>query len=294
MMKSVHGLMLLACLFWAGAFITGKWAIQEVNPITLTFLRFGVALPFIFAILWKWEPHNLVPKKEQWPPLIALGLIGTLGYHALFFTALNYTTAINASLIGSSLPSITAILGILLGIEKIRPSRLLGISIAFLGIIAIITDGDIAVLKTLAFNQGDLLMLSAVLSWAIYTLLSRLYLGKYHISPVVATAYTFLVCVLACLPYSLWSLSMGVWEQITLQGWLSILYMAIFSSVLGYLFNMIALQELGPSRTVIFVNLVPILTIAMAVVLLGETVTPFKLAISGLIIAGIYTVTRED
>ncbi|WP_423069638.1 DMT family transporter [Dendrosporobacter quercicolus] len=98
---------------WSGAFIAGKFAVQEFPPFALTFLRFLFALPLIFGLLYWREPGNLAPRSGQWRPLVVLGLIGTFGYHALFFIALNHTTAINSALIGAMNPMITMLLAAL-------------------------------------------------------------------------------------------------------------------------------------------------------------------------------------
>lgn len=83
----IYLLMILATLFWSGAFITGKLAVQEFPVFTLTFFRFLIALPFIFIILKKMEPAGWLPSKRQWVPLIILGFLGTFLYHGLFFIA---------------------------------------------------------------------------------------------------------------------------------------------------------------------------------------------------------------
>ncbi len=290
--KTVYFLMVLATLSWAGAFITGKWAILEIAPVTLIFLRFSLALPFIFAILAKAEPQNIKPRGKQWYPLIFLGIVGTVGYHIFFFYSLKYTTAINAALIGSTMPSITAILCFLLGRESISRPRTLGIILALFGIIAVITDGNISMLLTLELNLGDILMLLAVLSFSLYGVFSRSFMTDYSLGPVMATAYTFLICTLVTAPYAVWDLLNGAWNQITLKGWLSVWYMTLFSSVLGYLCQMISFQKLGPSRTAVFANLVPVFTIILAVIFLGEVVTLFKLTVACLIVSGVYLATH--
>ncbi len=287
----VYLLMIFAALFWSGAFITGKLAICEFTPFSLTFFRFFIALPFIFMILMKMQPEAMLPEKKQWLPLITLGIIGTFAYHALFFYSLKYTTAINASLIGSTLPMITTILASIFVREKVTFPRAVGIVLAFSGIFMVITNGKWDMIQNFQFNLGDIIMFGAVWCWAIYSILSRVFMKKYMLSPITVTAYTFLVCVIISLPFVVNEIPSYI-SSITTGGWLSVTYMAIFSSVLGYLFQLIAVQKIGAPRAAIFVNLVPVFTIILAVLFLGETINGYKLASTSIIIAGVYLASR--
>lgn len=286
--------MVFAALFWSGAFITGKLAVGEFPPFALTFFRFLFALPFIFLILYVRQPGHWAPKKEEWPPIILLGIIGTFLYHALFFSCLKYTTAINSSLIGSSLPMVTTLLAVIFFHEKINFVRVAGILLSFLGVSLTVTGGDWQVVAGLKFNAGDVLMFAAVWSFAAYSVLSRRFMQKYRISPLTLTAYTFLVCVVVSIPFVVWERPGTYIANTTPGGWLSILYMAVFASVLGYLFQMTAIQRIGAPKAAIFVNLVPVFTITMSVLLLGEAFSLFKLMSAGIIISGVYLTTRPE
>lgn len=284
--------MILAALFWSGAFIAGKLAIREFPAIGLTFFRFLLALPFIFTLLYLRERDNLLPSKKQWPPLIILGLTGTFSYHVLFFSCLKYTTAINSSLIGSTNPMVTTLLAMIFFHEQVTLKRLIGILLSLAGVFAIVTNADWQTVTGLAFNKGDILMFGGVCMWAVYSVLSRGYMKNYSISPLMGTAYTFLVCTLVSLPLTLWHESIQYLPGTTLGGWLSILYMSLFASALGYLFQLYAIQRIGAARTAIFVNLVPVFTIIQSVLILGEDFSLFKLAGAVVIISGVYLATR--
>jgi len=286
--------MVLAALFWSGAFITGKLAVREFPPFALTFFRFLLALPVIFLILYKRQPGEWVPKKEEWPPLIMLGIIGTFLYHVLFFLALKYTTAINSSLIGATNPMVTSLLAALLFSERLSFSRTMGVLISFTGVFFIVTNGDWNVVAGFRFNPGDVLMFVAVFSWAVYSILSRKVMGKYQLSPLTVTAYSFLVCVVFTVPFVVWEKPMTYLPSTTTGGWLSVLYMAIFASVLGYLIHMTAVQKIGAPKAAIFINLVPVFTISQSVFLLGESFSWFKLASTVIIVAGVYLTSRPE
>ncbi len=292
--KQVRLLMVLTSLLWSGAFITGKLSVQEFPPFALTFFRFLFALPFIFIILYVREPKNLFPRGQQWRALILLGFVGTFCYHAFFFTALKYTTAINSSLIGAINPIITTILAVLFFSERLTPWRVFGIFLSFSGVFIFITNGDLQLISQFQVNWGDLLMLMGVFCFSLYALLSRRFMKQYQLTPIMVTAYTFLICVVISIPFVLWENPVTYLSATTARGWLSILYMSVFASVLGYLFQSIAIQRIGAPSTAVFINLVPIFTIIQSITILGESITSLKLICAAIVITGVYLATRQE
>ncbi len=287
-------LMVFTALFWSGAFITGKIAVLQFPPFALTFFRFLLALPFIFFLLYSREREKWLPKRNQWLPLTILGIIGTFFYHVLFFSALRYTTAINSSLIGATNPVLTTLMAVLFFKEHMTPKRLIGIIFSFSGVFLIVTNADWLLISTFNFNLGDMLMFSAVFSWALYALLSRSYMQKYCLSPLMVTAYTFLVCVVISIPFVIAENPSSYLSKTSVAGWLSIAYMSIFASVLGYLIQLFAIEKIGASRAAVFVNLVPIFTIVQSVFILGESFTLFKCIGALGIVTGVYLATRSN
>ena len=286
--RRVYLLLIMASLFWSGAFITGKFAVREFPPFGLTFFRFFLALPFVFLIMYRQQPGDWLPRRDEWRPFILLGIVGTFGYHAFFFACLQYTTAINASLIGAVNPIITALLAAIFLGDKIGMTRLAGFVLSFAGVFAVITNGDYQIISQLRINKGDLLMLAAICCWAVYSLLSRRAMQKYSLSPRKVTAYTFLVCTIVSLPFAISEQPLQYLPLVSVAGWGSVLYMTLFASVLGYLFHLIAVSKIGASRSAVFVNLVPVFTIGQAWYFLGEPVTIFKLISAGMVISGVY------
>ncbi|VBB08967.1 Hypothetical protein LUCI_4253 [Lucifera butyrica] len=292
--RRINLLMVLTALFWSGAFITGKIAVREFPAFALTFFRFLFALPLIFSILYIREPENMLPRGKQWRPLIILGFVGTFCYHALFFTALQYTTAINSSLIGAMNPMVTTLLAALFFSEQLTPRRITGVILSFCGVFLVITNADWRLISDFRFNGGDLLMLLAVCSWAVYSLLSRRYMKEYGLTPFMVTAYTFFICVILAVPFMVWENPATYLLSATLGGWMSIVYMSVFASVLGYLFQMVAIQHIGAARAAMFINLVPVFTIIQSVFLLGESFSFYKLIGASIIITGVYLATRPQ
>ncbi|MFA6808558.1 MAG: DMT family transporter [Eubacteriales bacterium] len=286
--------MILTAFLWSGAFVAGKMSVVIIPPISLTFFRFLFAVPLIFIILcWK-EPNNIIPEKKQIKPLVILGIIGTLGYHVFFFQSLRYTTAINSSLLGAVNPMLTALFAVVFFKERTSISRIMGTIISLFGVFGVITNLDVGIITSLNCNIGDLYMLVGVLCFSVYSLLSRVYMKKYNISPLKTTAYTFLVCALVSFPGMLAENPQDYLHLANGQVWGEILYMAVFASVVGYFLQLKAIQTIGAPKTAMFINLVPVFTIIQAVLILGEKFSLLKFCLMFLIMGGVYFASRPD
>lgn len=289
--KKIYILMVLSTIFWAGAFIAGKLSVPYIPVYTLTFLRFSVATLILYFVLKYNGENEYKLKKEDFRVFLFTGLVGMFGYHVFFFTALKYTTAISSSIIGATNPIITTILSFIFLKDKINTKRALGIALSFTGVFLTITNADLNVVKTLSLNKGDLLMLVAVLMWAAYGIFSKKVMPRY--SPMILTYYSFLFCTVILLPFVIYERPWTFAANVPYYSYLASLYMSIFASVIGYLVQQMSIKQIGPSKTSIFINLVPIFSIILSVLILGETASPVKLFTALLIIAGVYICQRN-
>ncbi len=287
--KKIYILMTISTVFWGGAFIAGKIGVQEFPPFSLAFFRFLFATVIVFAIMLKYE-KNWKIKKGQWMPIIVLGIVGMFGYHVLFFKALQYTTAINSSLIAATNPLMTSIMAVFFLKEPLGLKRLGAIGIAFIGVALTVTGGNIDVLLKFQFNIGDLIMLSAVLCWAAYGVISKKVMHMY--SPMILTAYSFLVCLILLIPFVMMENPVEYMGGVTWKGWSSVLFMAIFPSGIGYLVQQMAIKDIGANKTAAFFNLVPVSSIILSGIILGEQITAFIILSAMIIITGVYLNTR--
>ncbi len=289
----IYLLLVLTTLLWSSAFVAGKFGIKQFPSFSITFFRFFFAVPLIFAILYYYQPKDWRPKKGEWYPFIWLGIVGTFGYHIMFFMALKHTGAINASLIGSMTPLATAVLASAIQKEQLGAVRTVGFSLSLLGVGLITTGGDWRVIAGMAFNRGDVFMSIGVCCWAVYSLFSSRAMQKVGMSPLKLTAYNFLGGAVVALPFALMEQDLSYLLEVNAAGWLSVFYMAAFPSVLGYLFFMMAIKELGSSRAAAFINLTPVFTIFQAWYFLDEPVTILKITCAALIIAGVMLAIKK-
>ncbi|GLC30360.1 DMT family transporter [Clostridium omnivorum] len=282
----IYFLMVLCTIFWAGAFIAGKLSAPFIPAFTLTFLRFSIATIIMYFIMRAKGENKYRLKKKDIPVFLFTGFIGMFGYHVLFFTALKYTTAINSSIIGAANPIITSILGIIFLKDKVSLKRIVGILLSFTGVFLTITGASLDVIKSFTFNHGDLIMLLAVLMWAAYSIFSKIVMPRY--SPLILTYYSFLFCTIILIPFVIYDAPWKLLGTVPYYSYVSVIYMSVFPSVIGYLVQQISIKHIGPSKTSIFINLVPVFSIILSLTILGETLAPIKLLTAALIILGVY------
>lgn len=282
----IYFLMILCTLFWAGAFIAAKLSSPFIPPFTLTFLRFSIAVVILYVIMKSSKQDLYKLSKKDIPTFLFTGLIGMFGYHVLFFIAVKYTTAINSSIIGASNPIITTILSIIFLKDRINYKRVLGIILSFAGVFLTITNASLTVIKSFSLNYGDMVMLLAVLMWASYGVFSKWVMPRY--SPITLTFYSFLFCTLLIFPFVIYEAPWKLMSSIPHYSYLAVIYMSVFPSVIGYLVQQMSIKQIGPSKTSIFINLVPMFSIILSVLILKESLNPIKLLTAALIVAGVY------
>lgn len=282
--KRNNYIMILAALFWSGAFIAGKYSVAEFPVLSLVFFRFLFATAIIFPIMIKTE-KNWKITKEDIPVFLALGVVGMIGYHVFFFECLKYTTATNSSIIGATNPIVTTIFAGIFLKERFKSKHILSLLLSFVGVVLIVTGGHLSTLKEFTFNKGDLIMMIAVVCWSAYSVMSKKVAGKY--SPIKITAYAFLFCAVIIFPFTFMENPMEFIPEVSINGWMSVLYMSCFASVCGYLIQQISIKNIGPAKTNMYINLNPVFSMILAYILLGEPIVIVKVIAAGCIIAGV-------
>ncbi len=279
-----RNLMIIATLFFSGAFIAGKFSVIEFPAVSLTFFRFTIAAIVLYFIIKK-KKVNLYINKKDIPRIIVLSVLGMIGYHVLFFTALKYTSSINTSLIAAMNPIITTIMATIFLKEKISKIAVIGIMCSFLGVVLIITNGSFNILRNLDFNIGDIYMLLAILSFSSYFIVLKGIVSR--IEPIILTFYVFLFCSILLFPVMIYENPMTYLGNTSIKGWGSLLYMSIFASVIAYLVQQVSVKRIGPAKTSLYVNLVPLFSMILAYFILGEEISITKIVAGLMIVLGV-------
>lgn len=282
-------LLLLPPLFWAGNALVGRATVGEIPPLALSFWRWVLA----FCLILPFTARDILAHRallmERWRVLVVLALFSVAAYNTLLYLALQSTTAINATLMGTSLPLMVLVLARMWLGEAIRPRQAAGIAVSAAGLLAIVSRGEPASLLALEFAAGDGIMLAATLSWAIYSVMLRR-----HPLPLKGTtllAVLIGIGIVLILPLYLWEVSQGLGFTPGPASLAAIAYTAVFASLAAYYFWNGGVAALGAAVAGQFTYLIPLFTAVLAVALLGEEFRWFHGLGAALIFGGIALAT---
>ncbi|SER57471.1 EamA domain-containing membrane protein RarD [Gracilibacillus ureilyticus] len=283
-------LLILTAVFYAGNLIVGKPVTAEIPPVTLSFFRYFIAAIVILPLGYKEWRNNKTLWKKEWKAILSLSVTGLVFFNIFVYLALNYTTSINAGIVEASTPIFTLLLALLLFGEKFNRKQILGVFISLFGVFFVITKGSWEVIMGLQFNSGDLIMLLAMVTWAVYSILIQKHVWKFPTYGVLLVMSV--VALIVFLPLMLIEIE-GI-KQIEWSGAIigGLFYLGIFPSLIALIAYNKGVQEIGPSRASIFLNLVPVFTMIGAVIFLGEMVTFVQIAGVICVIAGVIVTNR--
>jgi len=283
---------LFAVIIWGGTFIATKIALREVSPVTIIWMRFGIGA-LILGMAVSVRRQFALPSKNDLAYFALLGFIGVTFHQWLQATGLQTARATTTAWIVATIPVFTALLGWLVLKEKMNLARVGGIAIAALGVLLIVSNGDLSALVSGETGAiGDLLILISAPNWAVYTILSRRELARHP-----AARMMFYVMLFGWLFACAWIFGFGPAlkeiPRLSASGWTSILALGTFGSGLAYIAWYDALQAIPASQLGVFINIEPLVTMMLAAPMLGEQITLISLLGGAIIIFGVWLVNRQ-
>lgn len=287
-------LLVLVVFIWGTNFIVMKAAFREFPPLAFNAVRMTVAALVLGMIWLSRERSNRMPIRD-WLQLLGVGVLGNALYQILFAVGLDLTTSAISSLLIGTIPVWTALLAMALGWEKISKKTWLGILIAFTGVILVtlgspLVRGNTSVVKDPIV--GNIITLGAAICWASYTVLSKRLLERY--SALHVSAVGLLVGVPWLWPFAIADLISLDWRALPPSVYGSILYTSCLSIALAYLIWSYSIQQLGATRTAIFNNIVPVVTFALAFLVLREPVTWLQVLGGAIVLAGVWQTVQQN
>jgi drug/metabolite transporter (DMT)-like permease len=286
------GLALLAVVIWSVNFIVAKGVFRQIPPVSLAFYRWSLATILILPFAIKSFGKDWPVLKRSGTYLFSASLTGIALFNTFVYIGAHYTTAINLSLIGTtSSPIFAVILARIFLREKIGPWKIAGITLCVIGVMYLLSGGNFKNLLFLRFTEGDIWVLMAGLSFAIYTILSRKKPGG--ISPLTFLFATFAIGTLLILPFYLWEIMHSVPVIWNVSLILVILFLGLGASVVSFMAWNKAVPILGAGRTALFGNLIPVLTSIQATFFLGENFTAIHVVSMLLVFAGIVVANKS-
>jgi drug/metabolite transporter (DMT)-like permease len=288
----VHPALLLALaqLMWAGNFVLGRAVAAHVPPVALSFLRWTVAFLVLLPLSWRELRRGWPVVRRSLAVLVPLGILGVGNFNTLVYLGLHETTATNAALLNSACPAFILAVGPLLGAGRPHGRQVVGILTSLLGVLAIVTRGQPAALLGLRLNPGDLWVLGAVLSWALYTvLLARRPAGLHPMALLTALVAVGLAWIAPFAAMEAWRGARVIWDGATLA---TLAYVGVMASVVAYVAWNQGVAELGAARAGAFIHLLPVFASLLAALLLGESFHAYHAVGIGLVLLGVRVAGR--
>jgi drug/metabolite transporter (DMT)-like permease len=280
----------LSALFWAGNAVFARGSAGTIPPLTLSFWRWVIALllvlPFGLPHLCREWPLGL----RHWRPLLLLAVLSVAAYNTLMYLAAQYTTAINITLVNATAPVVIPLLAHMLLGHRLAGRQWAGVGVALIGMLAIVVGSGADVAATLGINPGDLIMIIAVLTWGLYSVLLRRRPVPLH--PLTLLLFLMMFGLPVLLPFYLWELAVHGGTPLTATTVPVFLYVGLFPSVLAYLFWNHGVAAVGPSQAGMFMYLIPVFAALMASIFLGERLYGHHAVGAALILSGLYLSTR--
>lgn len=277
----------LAALFWSSNFVAARGLRELVDPLTLNFVRWLIALALLAPFVWRGTDFAVV--RREWRLILALGATGLAGFQTLTFHALQSTTATNALLVLSLVPIVTLFGSCLIWSERPVARQIAGSAISIVGAAVLITRGDIAGILAGGVNPGDLWMLLGVFLWSAYTLLLRVRPADLPLPATLAASAAAALALMA-LPLALLAPT-PLAALVSPSVLLGIGYIAV-SSVIPFLLWLRGVARIGPARAGQFLHLMPVFGAGLAFVVLGEMPMPAQIAGAALVLAGLAVFER--
>ena len=281
-----------ATALWSGNFIVARGLTDSIPPVSLAFWRWVVAV-IVFL------PFALKPFIAEWytvrkhiPYLSLTSLLGITLFNTLIYFAGHTTTAINLSLISITFPVFLVILSRLFLGECITLNKGIGILLVAFGVIFLLTKGVLSTLLNISFAIGDLWMLLAAITFAVYTLLLKR--KPKQLSVWVLQLSTFILGLFFLFPFFIWEQMLVASTRFDTKTIISILYVGIFASLSAFVLWNKAIMNLGPSKAGMIYYTLPLFSVISAYFLLGETVTMIHFYSALFIISGILTANHES
>jgi len=286
---SPYVLLVLTTLFWSGNFVLGRAVHTVFTPFTLSFWRWAVALAILLPFVWASLRSQAPLLRRHWPIVLLLSVLGVVNFNTFVYIGLQTTTATNAVILLSITPVLIVGLSFLLLRQTVTLWQALGIVLSMAGVLVIVGRGDLGNLLARQVNTGDGWILAAVLSWALYSVCLRW--RPAELQPLNFQAATMLFGMMILTPLYSWDVAHDRLFDFNVATVASIVYLALFPSILAYIFWNRAVAELGANRTGQFLHLMPAFGAILSMIFLGERLYAFHGAGIALIALGIWLAT---
>ncbi|WP_340105293.1 DMT family transporter [Rhodohalobacter sp. 8-1] len=276
-------------IIWALNFSVVKASLSEVDIYSFNSVRFILAAGLIWSIIL-WKDKKVYIPRSDWLPLLGVGLIGNVLYQWLFIVGIDLTLSANAAVMLGTIPIWIAIFSHLFTDEKMTSLKAIGVVLAFAGVAFIVSGGANPLSLASATFRGDLIIVCAAITWAVFTILSKGFLRRYsalHFSGIMTSIGAVLLTGMSFL-----SAETTQWELVSAGAWGGMIYSGALSIGLAYLIWNNGIVSVGPVKTSVYQNLVPVLGLLFGIVLLNESLSTLQYIGAAIVVTGIVMTRR--
>lgn len=279
---------LLTVVFWGYSFVSTKIILEELPPITIAFFRQLIASIVLIMFLYIKKLFVKMPIRDVLL-LAASSLFGIVFYFLFENIGLKYTTASNASIIVAAVPIFTLISEYFFYKFKVTKRVIACVIISIIGVVLVIFEQG-SIDFSSGSTKGNLLMIGAMISWVIYTIICKSFAEKYK--GIVITAYQMIAASILFIPFTIPEISQ--WHSISTYSLVNLLYLALFCSALAYYLYNLAVKGLGATVSSMFLNLIPVVSIIGGVFVLGERISLLQIGGMLLIMISLFFVGNKE
>ncbi len=281
---------MFAVIVWGASFIATKIALREISPVTAVWLRFSMGV-IILGLAVALRNQLSLLRRSEWAYFALLGFLGVTLHQWLQSNGLQTSEAGTTAWIVSMTPVFMAVLGWIVLKEKLGWIKIAGILLAFIGVLIVVSKGDIRSISIGKFGApGDKLILISALNWAVFSALSRRGLKTHSATLMMFYVMSFGWLFISILFFARQNISeIG---KLTINGWFGITFLGVFCSGLAYIAWYDALQALTTAQTGVFLYIEPLIAVVVAFFILGEAITSALLIGGAVIILGVWLVNR--
>jgi drug/metabolite transporter (DMT)-like permease len=283
--------LILVSFLWGGQFVAARVIAVGAPPFTASFLRFVFATVALLALHLLREKRFKRLSLGQWAWLTLLGLSGVFLYNLFFFSALAIAPAGRSSVVVAMTPTVVSVASIVFFEDRFSLFRILGLIIALFGVSWAISGGDPASLLRGGIGRGDLYIFGAMLSWGTFSVVGKIVLKQ--LAPRLAITYACLIGTVALAIPAVFEGGLAGVRGYSVEMWLGLAYLGLMGTVLAFILYYQGIKSIGPAKTAIFINLVPIWAMTLSTIVLGERITLPLVLGAAMVIAGVFLTSRS-
>jgi drug/metabolite transporter (DMT)-like permease len=276
-------LLVAACVVWGTNFVVVKSALADFHPLAFNGLRFSVAAAILLWLQWRFEGLDVL--RPLLPRILMIGLIGNVCYQMLFIYGLAGTQASQAGLFASTTPLWVLLLARVTGHDPLGGRAVAGLLTASAGVVLLLWESVYGAGGEQGYWIGNLMLLGASASWAVYTVYSQPLLRQ--LRPLALTSAAMTAGAVPLLAIAIPEISRIRPGEVSAASWAGLAYSTLMALVFGYIAWSRGVQAIGSTRTSVYVNLIPVVAAATAWAWLGERLSSRQLLGAAAVIAGI-------